>query len=218
MTLKQALLALDVSATEAARKAGLHPITVQAAVRGERMTPRKWIGLAIGVFGVVVLSGIWANDWSEPSVLIGTGLLLAAAVVSASTAVHVRRHRWTIDPIQALPWQLAGATIPLVALGLIVDGPPSVEWTPQLIAMMAYQGILASGVAFWAQIVVLRSFSAVSTNLTMTGVPVLGVTSSALVLGERIPFTLLFGMTLVIVGVVVNLLAGERPDQFNPAA
>ena len=196
----------------------LWTVPIAALFLRERMTPRKWFGLTIGVFGVVVLSGIWANDWSEPSVLIGTGLLLAAAVVSASTAVHVRRHRWTIDPIQALPWQLAGATIPLVALGLIVDGPPLVEWTPQLIGMMAYQGILASGVAFWAQIVVLRSFSAVSTNLTMTGVPVLGVTSSALVLGERIPLTLLVGMTLVIVGVVVNLLAGERPDQFHPAA
>ncbi len=195
----------------------LWTVPIAALFLHERMTPRKWIGLSIGVIGVVVLSGIWANDWSEPSVLIGTGLLLAAAVVSASTAVHVRRHRWTIDPIQALPWQLAGATIPLVALGLIVDGAPSVEWTPQLIGMMAYQGILASGLAFWAQIVVLRSFSAVSTNLTMTGVPVLGVTSSALVLGERVSFTLLAGMTLVIVGVVVNLLAAEQPDQFRTA-
>lgn len=196
----------------------LWTVPIAAVFLNERMTRRKWLGLAIGVLGVVVLSGIWANDWTEPSVLIGTGLLLAAAVVSASTAVHVRRHRWTIDPIHALPWQLAGATIPLVVLGLVVDGVPSIEWTPQLVAMMAYQGILASGVAFWAQIVVLRSFSAVSTNLTMTGVPVLGVASSALVLGERVPFTLLLGMSLVILGVVVNLLAGERPTMFHPAA
>ncbi len=194
----------------------LWTVPIAALFLRERMTTRKWIGLTIGVCGVIVLSNVWENDWREPSVIVGTLLLLGAAVVSASTAVHVRRHRWTIDPIQALPWQLAGATVPLVLLGLAVDGVPSIEWTPQLIAMMAYQALLASGLAFWAQIVVLRSFSAVSTNLTMAGVPVLGVTSSALVLGEVITPPLFIGMLMVITGVAVNLIGTERPRAFDP--
>ena len=189
----------------------LWTVPIAALFLGERMSRRRWIGLATGVAGVLVLSEIWGNDWSEPAVIWGTGLLIVAAIVNASTAVHIRRHHWTINPLQALPWQLAGAAIVLITLGFIVDGPPRVEWSAQLGWIMAYQATLASGVAFWAQIVVLRNLSAVSTNLTMTGVPVLGVISSALALGEPVGIALVVGMLLVITGVVINILS-DRPD------
>ena len=54
--------------------------------------------------GVVILSELWGNDWADTGVVAGTGLLLLAAIVNASTSVHIRRHRWAISPMQALPW------------------------------------------------------------------------------------------------------------------
>jgi drug/metabolite transporter (DMT)-like permease len=194
----------------------LWTVPLAAVFLRERMTTRKWTGLGIGVAGIVLLSEIWRNDWEDTSVIVGTGLLLLAAITSAATAVHIRRHKWTIDPLQAAPWQLAGAAIPLVTLGLIVDGPPTWTWTLGLVGALLYQAVLASGLAFWAQIVVLRNLSAVTTNLTMTGVPVLGVVSSAVVLDEPITFSLAVGMALIITGVVVNLL-GDRATQTAPA-
>ncbi len=196
----------------------LWTVPIAAMFLGERISTRRWAGLVVGVSGVVILSEVWGNDWREPSVVVGTVLLILAAVVNASTAVHIRRHHWTINPLQALPWQLIGAAIPLTVLGLVVDGPPAIDWTPQLIWMMAYQSILASGVAFWAQIVVLRNLSAVSTNLTMTGVPVLGVVSSAVVLGEPVTGALVAGMALVLAGVAVNVLADQPADPVSGRA
>lgn len=185
----------------------LWTVPMAALFLGERMTKRKWIGVLVGIAGVVVLSEIWRNDWSETSVAVGVGLLILAAIVSAGTAVHIRRHDWTIRPLQALPWQLVGAVIPLIMLGLIVDGSPQIAWSTRLVWIMVYQSILASGIAFWAQIVVLRNLSPVSANLTMMGVPVLGVVSSSIALDEPITLTLLLGMALVMSGVTVNLLA-----------
>lgn len=193
----------------------LWTVPIAAMFLSDRMSARKWVGLAIGIAGVIILSEIWDNDWREPKVVLGTGLLLLAAIVSASTAVHIRRHHWTINPLQALPWQLVGAAIPLAALGFVVDGPPAIDWTGQLVWVMLYQSVLASFVAFWAQIVVLRNLSAVSTNLTMMGVPVLGVVSSAVVLGEQITGGLALGMVLVLAGVGLNLLSDEpAPRRF----
>lgn len=188
----------------------LWTVPIAAMFLRDRMSSRRWVALVAGVTGVVTLSEIWNNDWREPEVLLGTGLLLLAAIVSASTAVHIRRHHWTINPLQALPWQLVGAALPLALLGYVVDGPPVIDWTPQLIWVMGYQAVLASFVAFWAQIVVLRNLSAVSTNLTMAGVPVIGVISSAVVLGEDITAALLIGMALVLAGVALNVLS-DRP-------
>ena len=157
----------------------LWTVPIAAIFLGERMSGRRWAGLALGIVGIIVLFEPWAFDWEEPGVALGHGLLILAAIVNAATAVHIRGHRWSITPLEAIPWQLMGAAAILIVLGLVVDGWPVITWTPQLVWVVLYQGLLATGIAFWAQIVILRNLSAVSTNLTLMAVPVIGVVSSA---------------------------------------
>jgi drug/metabolite transporter (DMT)-like permease len=175
-----------------------------------KMTARRWTGLLIGLSGVVLLSEVWENNWQQPEVLLGTGLLLTGAIINASTSVYIRGHDWTMDPIQALPWQMGLAAVPLLILALAVDGPPQIDWTAELSLIMAYQAVLASGVAFLAQVVVLRNISAVSANLTMMGVPVIGVVSSAAFLDEQVTVAVVLGMLLIMTGVMVNVLGEVR--------
>jgi drug/metabolite transporter (DMT)-like permease len=82
--------------------------------------------------------------------------------------------------------------------------------------VVAYQGVLATGFAFWAQITILRNMAAVSANLTMMAVPVVGVLSSAWLLGEPITATLLVGLVLIITGVAVNLLSDGVDAAVSP--
>ncbi|HUF15990.1 MAG TPA: DMT family transporter [Acidimicrobiia bacterium] len=187
----------------------LWTVPIAAVFLGDRMTGRRWLGLLLGIVGVVVLFEPWGLDWTNPDVAIGHTMLITASIINASTSVHIRGHRWSITPLDALPWQLAGATTVMLILAVTVDGPPIIEWTPVLIGIVAYQGILASGIALWAQIVVLRNIDPVSANLTMMGVPAIGVISSALLLDEVVTPELAIGLVLVVIGVALNLL-GER--------
>jgi drug/metabolite transporter (DMT)-like permease len=91
-----------------------------------------------------------------------------------------------------------------------------IDWTPQLILVVLYQGMLATGIAFWAQIVILRNLPAVSTNLTLMAVPVVGVVSSAILLGEEITLALSIGLVLVVIGVAVNLLTDKDKEGIGP--
>lgn len=188
----------------------LWTVPIAAVWLGEKMSGRRWTGLAIGIIGVVLIAEPWGSDWSQPGVAAGHLLLVVAAITLAATAVHIRAHRWTITPLQAIPWQLAGAGLILIVTALLVDGPPVIDWTPQLAAIVAYQGILATGVAFWATIVILRNLAAVSANLTLMAVPVVGVISSAIILGEEITTALILGMVMILVGVALNLLSDTR--------
>ncbi len=190
----------------------LWTVPLAAVFLADRMTPLRWLGLLLGIAGVVVLFEPWGLDWSDPDIASGHGLLILAAITNASTSVHIRGHRWTITPLDALPWQLAGATVILLVMGLLTEGLPAVTWTPSLIGVVAYQGILASGIALWAQIVILRNIDPVSANLTMMGVPAIGVVSSALLLGERVTPELAAGLVLVTLGVALNLVAGRPPS------
>jgi drug/metabolite transporter (DMT)-like permease len=189
--------------------ASLWTVPLAAAFLGEKMVGRRWVGLWLGISGVLVLFEPWQLSWSEPGVILGHVLLILAAMTNAATSVHIRGHRWTMTPLQAIPWQLAGAAIILLILALVTDGIPEIDWTGQLGWIVAYQGLLATGTAFWAQIVILRNLAAVSTNLTLMAVPVVGVVSSALFVGEEVTGTLVGGLVLIIAGVTINLLAGD---------
>ena len=193
----------------------LWTVPIAALFLGERMTRARWLGLSLGIAGVVALFEPWGFDWSDSDVAIGHALLILAAITNASTAVHIRAHRWSIAPLDSMPWQLTAATLILVALGFVVEGPPVIDWTPQLVCVVLYQGLLATGIAFWVQIVILRNLSAVSTNLTLMAVPVVGVVSSAIILGEDVTTSLLLGLLLVILGVAVNLLS-DRTGKPEP--
>ncbi|HLF61573.1 MAG TPA: DMT family transporter [Acidimicrobiia bacterium] len=194
----------------------LWTVPIAAIFLGERMSGRRWVGLLLGIAGVIVVFEPWSFDWDNRGVALGHGLLILAAITNAATSVHIRRHRWAITPLEAIPWQLIGATALLVVLGLAVEGVPAIHWTPQLILVVLYQGVLATGIAFWAQIVILRNLSAVSTNLTLMAVPVVGVVSSAILLGEQITVSLAIGLVLVVIGVAINLLAEKGKEGFGP--
>lgn len=194
----------------------LWTVPIAAIFLGERMSVRRWVGLLLGIAGVLVVFEPWGFDWKSPGVALGHGLLVLAAITNAATSVHIRRHRWTITPLEAIPWQLIGAAVLLVVLGLSVDGYPVIDWTPQLILVVLYQGVLATGIAFWAQIVILRNLPAVSTNLTLMAVPVVGVVSSAILLGEEITVALSIGLVLVVIGVAINLLTDKNKEEIGP--
>jgi drug/metabolite transporter (DMT)-like permease len=187
--------------------ASLWTVPIAAVFLGEHMTGRRWVGLALGIGGVVILFEPWALAWGDPGVALGHLLLMLAAITNAATAVHIRGHRWSMTPLQAIPWQLGGAFVLLTVIALVREGIPIIDWTPQLGLVVAYQGILATGFAFWAQITILRNMAAVSANLTLMAVPVVGVLSSALLVGEPITETLVVGLVLIISGVTVNLLS-----------
>ena len=194
----------------------LWTVPITAVWLGEKMSGRRWTGLVIGIIGVVLIAEPWGSDWSEPGVAGGHALLVLAAITLAATAVHIRAHRWTITPLQAIPWQLAGAGLILIVTALLVEGPPEIDWTPQLAGIVAYQGMLATGVAFWATIVILRNLAAVSANLTLMAVPVVGVVSSAILLGEEVTTALILGMGMILAGVALNLLSDSSEVAESP--
>lgn len=188
----------------------LWAVPMAAAMLGERMTRLRWTGLAVGTAGIVLLTEPWRMAWDELTVVVGHVLLVVAAVSSAYATVHVRRHRWVSTPFELAVWQLLLATVPLVALAWVVEGPLRADWTPSLVSMVLYQGVLATGLALWAQVSVLRSLPAVSTNLSMMLVPVIGLGSSALLIGEALNGAVLSGVACIGIGVAVNLVADHR--------
>lgn len=190
--------------------ASLWAVPIAVLLIGERITRLRLFGLGIGILGILFVFEPTRLDWTDGRVVLGHAMLLAAAMLNATVNVHVRRHSWSSTPLGLLPWQVLVASIPALVFALVTEGIPTIVWTPQLVAIVLYQGVVASGLAMWAQLTVLRSHPAISSNLALMAIPVIGLASSAVLLDEPLTGGVLAGLGLVISGVAANVVADAR--------
>jgi len=169
----------------------------------ERLTRKKLAGLALGLAGIAFLFDPTIFDYSDTHVLIGNAILILAAIVLAVVIVHVRAHPWPISALELLPWQMLLGACLLVPTAFLVEGPPQVELSPALTAVLLYNGPIASAFCLWAYMTVMRNLPAMSTAMGSLGVPAVGTFFSVLLMGETLPGSKIAGLALIAIGVLV---------------
>lgn len=183
----------------------------------ERISAIKLAGLGFGLAGVAVLFNPMAFDFTDRSLLIGNSFMLIASFCFATAIILVRRNSGAAPIIQLVPWQLFWGSVLLAISALIIEGAPEVQWSASLMAILAYNGPIASGFCFWAYLTVSSSLPAMNTAIGSLGIPVIGVVSSALILGESLTLSVILGLVLILLGVlVVSLNDLRRSKPSNP--
>ena len=177
-------------------------------VGAERLGAAQLAGVALGLLGLGVILNPASLDWADRDVMIGAGMVILAAICWAANIIYLRMHRWIASPFQLLVWQVLVATIVLTPIALIVEGWPAVSWSPRLVVLFLYSGIIASTLAYWAMSMVNRSLPASTTALGTTATPLVGIAAAALILGEPVDLSLAIAATLIIGGIVLNTTAG----------
>jgi drug/metabolite transporter (DMT)-like permease len=190
--------------------ASLWTVPLAVAFLHERLTAFRLAGLALGSAGVALLFEPWALDWSDTQVLAGLGMLLVAAVANAATTVHIRAHRWAGTPFELMPWQLAVAAVPVAILAAATEGAPDIRWTMTTVGIVAYQILLGSAFGFWGLLTISRSLPAITTNLTLMAVPVVGLVSSIGIAGEQLTPAVALSLVLILAGVGLGVLSDRR--------
>lgn len=177
---------------------------------GERLAGLRLLAVGAGLAGVAVLFNPLAVNYRDHDVMLGNGLLMAAAFLWALTIVHVRGHRWQATALQLMPWQLMLGAVVLLPLALLIEPNPKVVWGWPLTAVLAYNGPVASAFCYSAFVAVNRVFSPTTTAVGSLGVPVVGVLAAAVALGEPLTVTKLAGLALIATGVVLLSIAATR--------
>jgi drug/metabolite transporter (DMT)-like permease len=166
--------------------------------------------LLLGLAGVALMFNPASFDWSDRGVIIGNGALLLAALVWAATILHVRHHRWRMSPFELAPWQLLVGLPPTMLIAWLTEGAPVVDWSPDFILALCYNGPLAGGFGFWAALSVQKRLPAITTSLSFLAVPAWGLLCAAVFLGEPLSPADIGGLGLIVGGLVAVSLA-DRP-------
>lgn len=185
---------------------GLQPIlvsTLASRVLGERVTPRQWGGLALGILGVYLI--VQDKTAGEQA-----GALAWAAVVTALLSItagtlYQKRHGGEIDWRSAFLVQYAAAGALFLAGALLFE-TRMVEWTGEFVFALAWLVLVLSLGAVWLLYFLIRRAAAsrISSLFYLTP-PATAVMAWAL-FGERLGPVALVGMGVCVAGVfLVNV-------------
>jgi drug/metabolite transporter (DMT)-like permease len=171
----------------------------------ERVTVRKAAALLTGVAGVIVIFGAEARA-SNAAALAGAGAVFAAAVCVAFAYVWIKTRGHALPPSAVVTVQSVAGLIPLAAIALVFEGPPTpAAWTLTSWLALLYLALAASVVAFWLNYWLLRRMDTSAMLLMGVAEVPIAVALGAIVFEERLPPGTVVGALCILAGVISAL-------------
>ena len=183
---------------------------LSAFVLHERLTSRVFLGLVLGMAGVAVLA---SHDFAALGAdALGLAFVLAAAISWGIGTVLIKRRRWSAGINALAGWQLLMACVPIGLVALLTERFTLHQASTAALLSGVY--ILIFGVilgyAVWFKVVSLFSATVASIGSLVT--PVIGMGSSALLLGEHIGWREIVALALVLsAGAIVVFRPAPKP-------
>lgn len=178
---------------------------------GERVRTGQWLGLLVAAAGLTLI-GLQSG---QGMTLAGFALTLCAASMWALGNI-VSRRIGRVDILGLVIWGALVPPLPFLALSLWLEGPATLERAllgldlTSLLAI-AYLAFAATmlGYGLWGRLLSRYPASQVAPFSLL--VPVVGLSASALLLGERLDTQQGAGVGLVLAGLLVNLYGARLP-------
>ena len=194
---------------------GMQPIltAVAAPLIGERVRPRQWLGLLLGLGGVALV--VYAKlDLAHLSALPIVYCVLALLSITAGT-MYQKRYCPQFDLRTGTVIQFGATVAALLPLALLFEGfqwsLPTVEWNPQFLGALLWSVFaLSIGAIFLLFRLISRSAATEVTSLLYLTPPTTAI-MAWLLFGEALGPLGLAGMAVAVVGVAFVVKKQENP-------
>lgn len=173
------------------------------ALRSERPTPARTVGILVGFLGVLVVLAPW-NGLGGGGVL--PQLACLGATLSYGTAFVYLRRFVTPLGLGAIPVatvQVGLGAVVMLALAPLLARDPVTLSLPVVLAVLAL-GALGTGLAYVWNTEIVAAWGATNASTVTYLTPVVGVVLGVLVLGEGIGWNEPVGALVVILGIAIT--------------
>ncbi len=179
---------------------------------GERLRRSNLFGLLVAASGLVLIG----LQGGQAMTLAGFALTIAAASMWALGNV-VTRKLGKVNLVGLVVWGSLIPPLPFLALSLWLEGPELIGQSLRTLSLdsllvLAYLAFGATilGYGLWSRLLSRYPASQVAPFSLL--VPVVGISSSALLLGERLGSLQMVGAALVMTGLLINVWGGRLLD------
>ncbi len=179
-----------------------------AVFLGERLGPRQWAGLVVGLLGAAAV--VWKGPLWPPSVsLVSLAVVVGALAWAVGTIAVTGRIRAGARPVAIAGWQMIVGAAMLAAVGLAAGGAPGAAGGREL-GLILVVAVLGNAVPFALFYVALGRGEAGRVSAWFFLVPVVGVLTAWPLLGEVPGPRLWAGLVLVTAGLWMVLAPPRR--------
>jgi drug/metabolite transporter (DMT)-like permease len=183
-------------------------------ILGERLSIRAGLGLVLCIGGLTVLIYPVAT---APSA-VGLLLALCCALSWAAGTVYMKWARIPGDLLAITAWQIALGALVFGAGLLVFQGlPMPAAVSLKAVLAVVYNGLIGTGFAYILWFAIIERLPTATASLGSLATPVVGVSSSMLMLGERPTTEDLIGFALIFAAAVCVLTQPARkPAAWTP--
>ncbi|MDN5514968.1 EamA family transporter [Ectopseudomonas composti] len=182
---------------------------------GERLRGSNLFGLLVAASGLVLIG----LQGGQAMTLAGFALTIAAASMWALGNV-VTRKLGKVNLVGLVVWGSLIPPLPFLALSLWLEGPALISQSLRSLGLdsmlvLAYLAFGATilGYGLWSRLLSRYPASQVAPFSLL--VPVVGISSSGLLLGERLGALQMAGAALVMAGLLINVWGGRLLDSWR---
>ena len=182
---------------------------------GERLRGSNLFGLLVAASGLVLIG----LQGGQAMTLAGFALTIAAASMWALGNV-VTRKLGKVNLVGLVVWGSLIPPLPFLALSLWLEGPELISQSLRTLGLdsmlvLAYLAFGATilGYGLWSRLLSRYPASQVAPFSLL--VPVVGISSAALLLGERLGALQMVGAALVMAGLLINVWGGRLLDSWR---
>lgn len=181
-------------------------VTAIAAVwlLGERITRRRLLGIALAIAGVLLVVARGTADANAPAPLPGN-LLMFGTVVLWGIYTALAKRLANADPAVVLAIVSSLGTLLLIPPALVeAMRTPIAPISPESWLRIIYLGAFPSAAGFLLYSRALRDVDAAYAGVFINLIPVIGVISGVVLLGDSVSPIALFGGLLVLAGIWIS--------------
>jgi O-acetylserine/cysteine efflux transporter len=184
---------------------------------GERLTRFQTIGGLVAIAGVAII----ATERVELTALVPLLMIIIAAFFWGVANIASKK-AGQIDMLSFVVWGSLVPILPLLALSLVVEGPAAIadslsNFSGRSIFVVLFNGYVATLLGFGLWSYLLKRYPASLIAPFSLLVPVAGIGSSMLLLGEAITAVEILGSLFIFAGLVYSVMGARLIKRFRSA-
>ncbi|MCF8069751.1 MAG: DMT family transporter [Desulfobacterales bacterium] len=177
-------------------------------IPGDRITLKKTMGILFGFLGVLFI--FMENRGVSSDLMVGDILIIIGVLCWAVNAIFVKLRIHNFEPFHLVMYSLL-LGIPAFSLqAFIFDSRMVGEITVASVSALFYLGIITVGFGYVAWTKIMQKIGTTTLHAFVFLIPVSGVLSGALVLGEPLTYKIVLALIFIVAGIMVVQL--QKPD------
>lgn len=183
-------------------------VLIGRIVLRERLTSGRVAALMLGAAAMALLLGPdIAKAGAAP---LGGLMLVGAGVVWALATATLKLFDWSMAARELAGWQLLVGGVPIVIGALLFDEPTDFSSvSAEALVGLFYASVIASSIGQWVWFQILRLMPSGVASISTLAIPMVGVFSGGLLLGETITWRELTALALVLAALSIVMIGGR---------